>query len=390
MTGTNYDATLSLNRLALNTALVGATSGTATSLGWTVPGGVASGRVRVTTPAGTVLSADDFFVPPSPYTASDVVATARLVVGQVTNLAIGTANKVALAVFDGTAGQRVSLKVVPGPLSTVTLYRPTQTVLKQQGITVGTNLVEPPLLPAAGTYQWLLDPTGSATGTTALTLYDVPADVSATITTDGTPVNVATSVPGQNGVLTFTGAQNQRVSVRTAPSAPLGTVSLRRPDGTVQASVGSGPASAFLEPQTLATTGTYSLLVDPTGAATGTTTVNLYVVPADVQDTIAIGGSTVGVTLSAPGQNGSLTFSGTSGQPVTVRLTSNTIGFGGFRGATTVKLLKPDGTQLTSTISNAISFTLATQTLPVTGTYTIVIDPSSVNYGGITVQVTTP
>ena len=66
------------------------------------------------------------------------------------------------------------------------------------------------------------------------------------------------------------------------------------------------------------------------------------------------------------------------------RLTSNGM------GSTTVKLLKPDGTQLTSTTSSAVSFNLATQTLPTTGTYTISIDPSGTNVGSITVNVTNP
>jgi hypothetical protein len=36
------------------------------------------------------------------------------------------------------------------------------------------------------------------------------------------------------------------------------------------------------------------------------------------------------------------------------------------------------------------SFNLSTQTLPVTGTYTIVIDPSDANIGSIVVSVTSP
>jgi hypothetical protein len=45
---------------------------------------------------------------------------------------------------------------------------------------------------------------------------------------------------------------------------------------------------------------------------------------------------------------------------------------------------------LTSTLQFLSSFNLSTQTLPSTGTYTILIDPDTTNTGSITVNVTTP
>jgi hypothetical protein len=99
---------------------------------------------------------------------------------------------------------------------------------------------------------------------------------------------------------------------------------------------------------------------------------------------VTIGGSSVPVTTTVPGQNGSLTFSGTASQQVTVRVTGNTM------GSVTVKLLRPDGTTMTTTLSSSASFNLATQTLPTTGTYTVTIDPSQTNTGTMNVQVTNP
>jgi hypothetical protein len=55
-----------------------------------------------------------------------------------------------------------------------------------------------------------------------------------------------------------------------------------------------------------------------------------------------------------------------------------------------VRLLKPDGSQLTSSTSGSANFNLATQVLPTTGTYTIVVDPSSNNTGSVNVAVTNP
>ena len=89
----------------------------------------------------------------------------------------------------------------------------------------------------------------------------------------------------------------------------------------------------------------------------------------------------VSLTISQVTQ---LTFAGTQGQQVTVRLTGNTLGY------TTVTLKKPDLTPLTSTATSGTNFNLSTQTLPTTGQYTVVIDPSGMATGGISVRVTSP
>ncbi|HEU4835218.1 MAG TPA: hypothetical protein VFS90_12405, partial [Pyrinomonadaceae bacterium] len=78
------------------------------------------------------------------------------------------------------------------------------------------------------------------------------------------------------------------------------------------------------------------------------------------------------------------TFTGTSGQQATVRVTSNTM------GTVRVTLFKPDGTQMTTTFTSAASFNLATQSLTTTGTYTIKIDPDSSNTGSMSRSVTNP
>jgi hypothetical protein len=83
-----------------------------------------------------------------------------------------------------------------------------------------------------------------------------------------------------------------------------------------------------------------------------------------------------------PGQIAELTFSGTPGQPATVRVTGNTM------GTTSLKLRRPDGTTATS-ISSAATFNLPTQTLTA-GNYTVTVDPRNANSGSFTLAVTTP
>jgi hypothetical protein len=106
-------------------------------------------------------------------------------------------------------------------------------------------------------------------------------------------------------------------------------------------------------------------------------------VPADLSGSLTVNGSAVGVSPGTPGQNGSYTFSGTASQLLTVRITSNTM-------SVLVKLLRPDGTQMTSTTSVTSSFNLAQQTLPTTGTYTVVVDPVGISTGSLNLAVTSP
>ena len=493
VTGTNFDTTALKNRVQVNLTSVAASSASSTSLSTSAPTNTASGRIKVSTAFGQATSADDFFVAPSPYVASDVVYTGRMGFNDSEAVTVGTTNKIGLVVFDGTAGQRVSLKIVPGPTSLVTMYKPDGTTLATKSTGIFTDLIEPTVLPRTGTYTVNVDPGGpggggtgtvtvtaydvpadvsgsitadgsttnvvittpgqnasltfsgtsgqrvslyapsggpsgtaylkspdgttlnslahggasshfmeplalpttgtyslfidpavAATGTVTLNLYTVPADVSGTITADGSTTNVVITTPGQHASLTFSGTSGQRVSLKAPSGGPSGTTYLKNPDGSTLASVASGGVSShFLEPVVLPTTGTYSVFVDPGAAATGTVVLNLYTVPADLSGTLTINGSAVGVTLSTPGQNGSYTFSGTASQQVTVRVTSNTM-------SVVVTLKKPDGTTLTSKTSSASSFNLTQQTLPTTGTYTVVVDPQTSSTGSLNVAVTSP
>jgi hypothetical protein len=162
------------------------------------------------------------------------------------------------------------------------------------------------------------------------------------------------------------------------------TFSLRKPDDwNLFSGDMYGGGNGFMDVQTLLVTGTYSLFVDPWWGNTGSVTLRLFDV-TDQSASVTIGDSPAALTLTVPGQNGSVTFSGSAGQPATVHLTGNTI------GSTTVTLRKPDGSSLTSGWSSGSSFNLQTQTLPTTGTYTIEVNPDWTNTGNISVSVTSP
>lgn len=89
-------------------------------------------------------------------------------------------------------------------------------------------------------------------------------------------------------------------------------------------------------------------------------------------------------TITRPRQNGRLTFNGSAAQPVTARVTANTL------GNVTLRLLKSDGASLTSSSSSSSSFNLTMQTLLTNDTYVVTVDPNGPGTGGMSVSVTSP
>ena len=196
---------------------------------------------------------------------------------------------------------------------------------------------------------------------------------------------VTTTTPGQNARLTFTGSVNQRVSLKlTSVSIPGSWVSITKPDATTLVGPAwSNTTGAFIDTQTLPTAGTYAIVLNPDAANTGNATLTLYDVPADASGTITSGGSSVSLTVSVPGQNPYVTFSGTANQQVRLNVTGVTIPW------SLVSITKPDGTALISpTWVNTNGKLFNTQTLPVTGTYKIIVDPELSNTGNVTLTLT--
>jgi len=210
------------------------------------------------------------------------------------------------------------------------------------------------------------------------------SDVTGTITAGGSAVTVTTTVVGQDARQTFSGTAGQRVSLAvTSVTNPSAYVYLVKPDGTNQTNISiSTGCNCFMDVQTLATTGTYTLWVQHSYTYVGSETLQLYNVPADATGTITIGGSAVSVATTVPGQNASLTFSGTSAQSVTINITS------GSYSSCYLYLKNPDGTTLTSGYCSGTTDTIGPATLGTSGTFTIFIDPQGMATGGVTVQLT--
>ncbi len=386
ITGTNYDTTPTKNKVTFSPTYSVVATASSTSLSTTVPVGAQSGKLGVTTVNGNVLSTNEFFVTPSGVAPADVQYTGRIMVGGSTLTAtISTANKVALVVFDGVAGQRVGLGMtsVSIPSSTVSLFNPDGTLMTYGTYGSGGGVLDSQILPVSGTYAIVIDPSSTYTGSMTLTL---SAELTGAITIAGSPVSFSLTRVGQNARYSFTGTAGQTVSLgMTSVTMASSNVSISKPDGSLLVQPTSiTAAGGALDSQVLPVTGTYVILVDPVDLATGNMTLTLYGTP-DVTGTITIDGASVTPTVTVPGQRARYTFTGAAGQWVNLGLTSVTI------NSSTVSMLKPDGTTLVSTsISTGGGSLDPTTVLPTTGTYMIVVDPVGLATGNMTLTLTSP
>jgi YD repeat-containing protein len=396
--GTNFSAVQIDDRVQFNTRLAQLQSATATALGSTVPETATSGRITVETPLGSATSTDDFFVPPAPYVASDVLVTHRMTVGTSYTITVGTPNKIGLVVFDSSAGQRVSLWGTNGISGQIGLVCDVDVTLLGFAVSVGpvcmegSGFLEATTLPKAATYTILVDPASTATGSLTLNLYSVPPDITGSIVPGGSPVTVTTTAPGQNGVLTFSGTAGQRIAMLGTDglSGQAGfncdvMATIRKPDLSALVAPICMEVSGFQDVVELPATGTYSILVDPTFQATGSLTLALYDVPADVTGSITPGGSSVPITITAPGQNASLTFNGTALQRVSL-LAQLTSGSWGCAWSATIRRVT-DNLFVGSVPSCGEPAFLQPVELPTTATYRIDLNPAGVGTGTVTVAL---
>jgi RHS repeat-associated protein len=251
--------------------------------------------------------------------------------------------------------------------SKVTIYNPDGSQLAQRDF--GQDHLDRTLLTQTGTYTAVLTPQGSpSTGTVTFHLWDVPADYAGSVSIGGAAASVTIGTPGQRAVLSFTGTAGQSIFVAFGSVFYYySKVRVYNPDGSLLAERDFG--TTYLDKTLLSQSGTYTLMLFPDEliSRTGTTTFQLYDVPADESGTTSIGGSAVTMTITTPGQRAYRTFTGLAGQPVSASWS------GDFYYYSKVYLNKPDGTNLVAADFGSGGFGAAT--LPVTGTYTLRLDP---------------
>jgi hypothetical protein len=183
--------------------------------------------------------------------------------------------------FAGSAGQRVFVDVpastLPDQCSPLELLDPGGKLLNGGCVINGAGYIDGTVLPADGTYTVVVDPSDRTLGAVDLRLY-AARDGSGTIAINGPPVVATIGQPGFVTRYTFAGTAGATVSV-TATGATLpdqcSPLKLVDPAGQELISGCVVDGTGSLAKTVLPTSGTYAVVVDPPGPATGSITLSL-------------------------------------------------------------------------------------------------------------------
>lgn len=381
VTGTNFETKTDNDDVYVNQTLAEVTSSTSTSLKFVVPEATSSARVVITTPHGSATG-PYLYVPPAGYTAAQVGPTASLTLGSFSLLTIATAKTIGLATVEATNREMLStvLKNVSLSTGTAYLYGPRYESLGSIGLggSGEEKLLEPVTLPVKGTYSVVIVPNSEATGKVEVAPYYADT-VTGTLTptAEGSAKFVSLSSPGQKAEYTVSGTAGEEVSLKVSELTGFTrSVALewQNPEGkrmTEREFSGNG----FMESVGFPTTGTYTLIVGAGGTATGSlklTAYNSTAVTGSITPTT--GGESKTITTSVPGQDANITFSGNSGEEVSLVLSESTFKSG------SVSVLTAEGTEVSGASRSfneeeAMDGRYEPFVLPKTGSYTIHIAP---------------
>jgi YD repeat-containing protein len=393
ITGSNFDPNPANNKIQFGGGTwTSANTRTSTTIGTVVPPTAAWGKLHVLTPQGLAVSTADFFSPPKGYAVSAIASTGRLLPGAPAALNFAGTSGSSMQVFDGNAGDLLTIGVTNDTVANLTLkiFGPDGSLLTSGAVTASGQGLQLPPLQRTGTYALVADP-GNASGAATITL---GAPVQGTLTLGGAAQAVNLSIPGQRALLTFAGTQGAYVSVAlTSVTLSAARISIIASDGSRVISNTFGTVGLTVSPQ-LPVTGTYTVLIDPSGAISGSLNVGATSSPTP---TLAINGAT-NVTTSDT-KPVPLTFRGTAGQYLSLGVSEPGSSGSTIQGAS-ITVLTPDGTQLTSgTFTATCGFTGCSWSgstvvnmgpLPTSGTYTILIQQTSLRSGTLSVVLSAP
>jgi YD repeat-containing protein len=295
-------------------------------------------------------------------------------------------------VFAGLAGRRYSVVASSSTIagaSTVTISSPSGAAVATGGVTGGgaPAVLDLPALVEGGACTVTVNTAGASTGQLELRVVSEPTP---TLAVDGAALPMAL-LPGQNGRAGFTGTAGQRLGLgltgmSTVPAGGAITVRVVGPTGldwfTCSTYATSNPAGSCNLPA-LPASGTYQVVVDPLGGNSAQATLTLS---SDIQSSLVVNpAAPTTFTTSRFGQNGRYTFEATAGGNYTVSFSGITIP----GTSTAFTLLKPDGVQLAATFGGAgmAAPPIVANNVPVTGTYTVLIDPVAGAVGSASLRV---
>jgi YD repeat-containing protein len=240
-----------------------------------------------------------------------------------------------------------------------------------------------------------------------LQIISVPPNFTGTLTVPaagvkGTAVQVPTTgslAVGQNATLTFSATAGQKLSFNvlgsTIGSSGSGcNLTVMGPSpSTTYITGGSAGSCAYQGPTyvdtvTMPTTGTYTVLIDPQGASTGTVSISINNDQDVTTPAISIGEGAITFKTTVAGQDMRLSFTPTASQPrIAVTATAPTTG---YIPVTTLNLWNGTAVQASIPIYNNTAgqiYFLDTQPVNANQQYQLWLQHSGTNFGGETLTI---
>lgn len=326
-------------------------------------------------PGFAISSADTELVNPPPVTpiAAKPIASATLVAGQPG------------LTFDGHAGQAVFVDISASTLrdecSPLVLVDAKGATLQSACVLGGLGYISRTKLPADGKYTVEITPREGRTGRAFVRVY-AAHDTDGTVQPDGPEPVAVIEQPGSIARYRFA-AQAGQTFYLDANSADLpdqcSPLSILDPSGGYLNSGCVINGAGHVDTVKAKTAGTYTVVLDPVDRTVGTVRLHLYAAH-EQNATISVGGPPVTATIDVPGSVARYTFTATGGTSVSLAMTDATL----EDECSPVSILDPSGGYLKSGCVLSGAGKIDAVTLPVSGSYTILVDP----YAGSTGKVT--
>ncbi len=364
--GTGFSATASQDTVKFNGTVAKISAATANSITTEVPSGAATGPIALTTPAGTVVSRNPFVVTPNE--APTISSFSPPIAAPGAALSISGTNFQTELETDSVRLNGTTADVMSATTTAI------QTSVAATS-TSGHISVSTPYGQATSSGDFYVPPPPYTPGQVAFT------GRMKVNTTRNMSINTQNDI----GLMIFDETSGHRVTV----SVPSGSfegcaldISILSPTGVTVASTGT----SCLEPGIVTTpvlteTGTYTILAD---GSTGSAPMRLYDITQDFLAPIAVNGPAMTADLTIPGEEARLTFTGKTGENISVNLTPN----GTFQACSlNLTILNPDGSTLNSTTCVGEAQLISQVVLPMNGSYTLLFTSTDATTGTIAVNL---
>ncbi|OYV49721.1 MAG: hypothetical protein B7X10_01705, partial [Burkholderiales bacterium 21-58-4] len=391
VTGTGLDPVPGSTTATLDGMSVSITSISNTQFTFAVPSTATSGPIQITTPNGQATSANDFIIAPGSIGAANIITSSTLTTsGPVQNLDIGVANSYGVFAFGASTGQWLTVQLailsttISGGNVAYQVYSPSNAQIASGTVSASVMSIHLPQIQATGTYIVAF---GSGSGTV-----DVSAalETDASLTINAAPQSISALWPWQSKRLVWTATAGQSLVLGITNYNPgLGSdfaqLTAYAPDGSLLATSSCGYLGCLMNLNSVPTTGTYTVVIQPLNANPLNFTAALVTA---VTGSLTTTGSPVTVVTTVPGQSATLTFSGTQGENLGFGITNLVLVPASVIGVT-VDIYSPSGMLLNSSCNTTSpGCGISLNNLPLTGTYSIVITPAGTAIMNLTATLT--